>query len=77
MVRFQKGRKEIFVRIWVERDSQKGIIIGKRGSKLKEIGTAARRDIAEMLGERVYLDIRVSVRAGWTNNPARLRELGH
>ena len=66
------------MQIWVERDSQKGIIIGKRGSKLKEIGTAARRDIAEMLGERVYLDIEcLFVRGGPTTRTAeRTRALG-
>jgi len=72
----KKNKVEIYARIWVERDSQKGIIIGKGGARLKEIGTRARQDIEQLLGTRVYLDLRVSVRDKWTNNPNRLRELG-
>ena len=71
-----KNKIEIYARIWVERDSQKGIIIGKGGSRLKEIGTQARQEIEQILGTRVYLDLIVSVRGQWTNNPNRLRELG-
>ena len=71
-----KNKIEIYARIWVERDSQKGIIIGKGGARLKEIGTQARLEIEQMLGTRVYLDLIVSVRGQWTNDPNRLRELG-
>jgi GTPase len=75
---FKEGKNniEIYARIWVERDSQKGIIIGKGGARLKDIGTKARQDIETILGSKVYLDLVVSVREKWTNNPNRLRELG-
>jgi GTPase len=72
----KKNKVNIYARIWVERDSQKGIIIGKGGSRLKEIGTKARQDIEVLLGTRVYLDLIVSVREKWTNNPNHLRQLG-
>lgn len=62
--------------IMVERNSQKGIVIGKGGSMLKRIGTQARKDIQRLLGCRVRLDIHVKVERDWTNNPRILRELG-
>lgn len=67
----------IFARILVERDSQKGIIIGKGGNKLKQVGSLARREIATMLGAKVFLELHVSVASEWTNNPRVLRELGY
>ncbi|MGC6507019.1 MAG: GTPase Era [Myxococcota bacterium] len=70
------GRIEIFARIWVERDSQKGIIIGQGGQRLKEIGTRARRDIQKMLDSRVHLDLQVSLMQNWSDDPRRLRSLG-
>ncbi|MEL6346847.1 MAG: GTPase Era [Myxococcota bacterium] len=67
----------IFARILVERDSQKGILIGKGGGRLKQVGSMARREIAAMLGAKIYLDLHVSVASEWTNNPRMLRELGY
>jgi GTP-binding protein Era len=60
--------------IIVERESQKPILIGKKGAMLKEVGTLARKDIEEMLGGRVFLELFVKVREHWRDNPARLRE---
>lgn len=67
---------DIYARILVQRDSQKGIVIGRGGQMLKRIGTEARREIAELLGARVYLELFVGVQKDWTENPRILRELG-
>ena len=66
----------IHATIYIERDSQKGIVIGKKGSKLEEIGTAARKDIEELLGQKVLLKLWVKVKKNWTKNSAFLKELG-
>jgi len=63
--------------IWVERDSQKKIIIGKKGTKLKEIGTAARLDISKVLQNKVHLNLWVKVKAGWANDPKEMHRLGY
>lgn len=65
----------IQVVILVERDGQKAIVIGKKGSMAKKIGTEARLEIEEMLGKKVFLEIFVKVRADWRQNPRILREL--
>lgn len=62
--------------IYVERDSQKRIIIGKNGSMLKEIGVQARKEIERLLGARVYIDIFVKVKTGWSSNIATLKNMG-
>lgn len=66
----------IFARILVERPSQKGIVIGKGGAMLKQIGTLARKEIQQLLDCRVRLDLHVKVIKDWTRNPRVLRELG-
>jgi GTP-binding protein Era len=63
--------------IIVERDSQKGILIGKGGKKLKTIGAGARQAIGRLLGRRVYLDLRVKVKKGWSRSSAGLRSVGY
>ncbi|OGB92019.1 MAG: GTPase Era [candidate division NC10 bacterium RBG_16_65_8] len=63
--------------IYVERESQKGIVIGAGGAMLKRIGTAARPAIAELLGTRVFLKLHVKVAAAWRKNPNALRRLGY
>jgi len=63
--------------ITVERDSQKGIVIGRRGEKLKKIGTLARIDIEQLLGTKVFLELFVRVRKDWTENTQMLKELGY
>jgi GTP-binding protein Era len=60
----------------VERSSQKGIIIGKGGARLKEVGTAARRQIEALLGTKIYLELHVKVAKDWQRDPRQLRKLG-
>jgi GTP-binding protein Era len=67
---------KIYCRIVVERGSQKGIVIGKGGEMLKRIGQAARKDIEELLGCRVYLELYVSVEKDWTRTQKGLRRVG-
>ena len=62
--------------LYVERDSQKGIVIGKGGERLREVGTAARGQIEKLLGTRVYLDLRVKVAKNWQRDPKQLGRLG-
>ena len=66
----------IYCAIYVERDSQKPIIIGKSGSKIKRIGTEARADIEKLLGRRVHLQLFVKVVEDWRNSSRRLDEIG-
>lgn len=63
--------------IYVERDSQKGILIGHQGQMLREIGKLAREDIQDLLGSRVYLDLWVKVRKDWRDNEKYLRSFGY
>lgn len=72
----QKGLTTIHATIIVEKDSQKGIIIGKGGAMLKAIGQAARQDIEELLDRKVLLKLWVKVEKNWTKNPRLLKELG-
>jgi GTP-binding protein Era len=72
----EKGMVTIHATIVVEKDSQKGIIIGKGGLKLQGIGTAARRDIEEMLDQKVLLKLWVKVKKNWSQDERFLRELG-
>ncbi len=63
--------------VYVARDTQKGIVIGEGGKMLKRIGQAARREIEELLGTKVYLELWVKVRKGWLGDEAALRHLGY
>jgi GTP-binding protein Era len=67
---------KIYADLYVERSSQKAIVIGHRGSRLKHVGTTARRQIEELLGTRVYLDLHVRVAKDWQRDPKQLRKLG-
>ncbi len=62
--------------IYIERDSQKAIVIGKGGQRLKDVGTAARREIEALIGMPVHLDLRVKVAKDWQRDPKQLRKLG-
>jgi len=62
--------------MYVERDSQKGIVIGTGGARLRDVGSTARRQIEALLGSRVYLDLRVKVAKDWQRDPKQLRRLG-
>lgn len=63
--------------IYVERDSQKGIIIGKGGEKIKKVGIAARHDIEKFFGKKVFLELFVKVEKDWRNREKKLREFGY
>jgi len=67
----------IFATIYVESKGQKTIIIGKKGSRLKSIGSKARKDIEEMVGGKVYIQLWVKIREGWSNDEQALRGLGY
>ena len=74
----KEGQKDKFnINIYVERDSQKGIIIGKNGKLLKEIGIEARKDIEELLGEKIYLGLWVKVKDEWRKKKPFLKEMGY
>jgi GTP-binding protein Era len=66
----------IVANLYVERDSQKGIMIGHKGARLREVGTAARHQIEALLGTPVYLDLRVKIAKDWQRDPRQLRKLG-
>jgi GTP-binding protein Era len=70
------GVLDIFANVFVERDSQKGIIIGHKGSRLTEVGTRARLEIEKLLGRRVYLKLHVKVAKEWQRDPKQLGKLG-
>jgi len=67
---------KVYADIYVERSSQKAIVIGAGGSRLKEVGTRARTQIEDLLGTRVYLDLHVRVAKDWQRDPKQLRRLG-
>jgi GTPase len=67
---------KIFADVYVERPSQKAIVIGAGGVRLREVGTKARREIEELLGRKVYLDLHVRVAKDWQRDPKQLRKLG-
>jgi GTP-binding protein Era len=67
---------DVHANVWVERDSQKGIIIGKGGSRLKDVGSKARKEIEQLLGRKVFLSLRVKVSADWQRDPKALGRLG-
>jgi GTP-binding protein Era len=66
----------IYCAVYVERESQKRIIIGRGGARLKEIGTEARRDVERLVGHKVYLELFVKVEEGWRDSPRALSEMG-
>lgn len=70
------GLVDVFATLHLERPSQKGIVIGHRGARLKQIGTTARQGIEELLGSRVHLDLHVAVESDWQRDPRKLDRLG-
>jgi GTP-binding protein Era len=70
------GQQVVSVVIWVDRAGQKPIVIGAKGERLKRVGTAARRELNELLGRRLHLTLWVKVREDWADNAQALRELG-
>ena len=69
-------RTKVYAEIYVERPSQKAIVIGKGGSRMRVVGTRARKEIAKLIGGRVYLDLHVRVAKDWQQNPKYLQRLG-
>jgi GTP-binding protein Era len=67
---------DVRVNVFVERDSQKAIVIGRGGSRLREVGTNARAGIEQLLGQRVHLDLHVKVAKDWQRDPKQLGRLG-
>ena len=82
-VREREGRTEkqgelldVHALLYVERPSQKGIVIGKGGARLREVGTAARKQIEKLLGVKIFLELHVKVAKDWQRDPKQLRRLG-
>lgn len=73
----ENGVRHIHAIIWVERDGQKGIIIGKKGQQLKRIGELARKDMERAFDGKVFLQLWVKVRSGWADDERALRSLGY
>ena len=73
----KKNLHRIFATVFVERDSQKGIIIGKKGAAIKRIGTEARQDLEQLLGTRVFLDLSVKVKKNWRRDANQIRRFGY
>ncbi|WP_321777970.1 GTPase Era [Sulfurimonas sp.] len=73
----EKGIDKIYATIIIEKESQKGIIIGKGGESIKRIGKSAREKIERLSGKKAYLNLQVSVKKGWTKDKAFLEEIGY
>jgi GTP-binding protein Era len=76
IARRDDGLIEVHAQIWVETESQKGILIGRGGQMIRDVGTAARRELERELGTQVFLDLRVRMREHWRRDPALLDRLG-
>ncbi len=76
---FKEGESQVHISavIYVERDSQKGILIGKKGSSIKRVGTEARHDIESFLGKKVFLELFVKVEKDWRKHENKLRRFGY
>jgi len=77
--KYEETPKQIRINviIWVERESQKGIVIGNKGAVLKKVGTQARIELAKRLQQSVHLELWVKVKAGWADNQNLLNQLGY
>ena len=76
MIDREDGITEIFANLWVERDSQKGIVIGQRGARIRQIGADARREIEALLGHQVHLQLQVKVAKEWQGDAKQLGRFG-
>ncbi len=79
MEKFDEKENSIHIMsvIYVERDSQKGILIGKGGERIKRVGIEARKDIEKFFGKRVYLELYVKIEKDWRNRENKLRAFGY
>jgi GTP-binding protein Era len=78
-MRPREGRDDlidVYAELYVERPSQKAIVLGHKAERLREVGTVARRQIEALLGSKVYLDLHVKVAKDWQRDPKQLRKLG-
>lgn len=73
----KKDLYRIFATVYVERESQKGMIIGKKGASIKRIGSEARADLEQLLGTRVYMDLSVKVKKNWRRDANQIRRFGY
>lgn len=73
----EDGLVEVGATVFVEKESQKGIVIGKKGSMLQRVGAAARQEMESRLGRKVYLDLWVKVKKGWTDREGLIRQMGY
>jgi GTP-binding protein Era len=73
----RKNLHRIYATIYVERDSQKGILVGKGGATIKHIGTEARKDLETLLGTKVFLDLQVKVKKNWRRDLNQIRRFGY
>jgi GTP-binding protein Era len=73
----REERTEIYANLYVERDSQKAILIGKGGSMIKRIGTEARMELVEMIERPVFLDLNVKVLKNWRSDPTLMKRFGY
>jgi GTP-binding protein Era len=71
-----KDMMDIHANVWVERDSQKGIIVGRGGDRIKDVGSKSRIEIEKLIGQKVFLNIRVKVAPDWQRDPKQLGRLG-
>ena len=76
LFRQEGGLRRIHASILVDKEGQKPIVIGAQGGKLKVIASSARRDLERLFGGKVFLEVRVKVRRGWSENAATLRRMG-
>jgi GTP-binding protein Era len=72
----EDGLVEVHAQVWVETESQKGILVGKGGRMIREVGTAARKELERDLGSRVFLDLQVKVRGRWRRDEGLLDRIG-
>jgi GTP-binding protein Era len=74
-----RANEDLYIRavVYVERESQKGIVIGAKGQLLKEVGKLARIDIENLLGSKIFLDLWVKVKKDWRNKEGSLRSFGY
>ncbi|MCI1943538.1 MAG: GTPase Era, partial [Lactobacillus sp.] len=77
MNEFRSDKRQVVATIYVERPGQKGIIIGKNGQMLKQIGIAARQEIERLLGEKINLRLWVKVQPHWREDPTFLQKIGY